>query len=106
MGAGGGVGGDELARFFRQMDEDGAGLGQDQAVIVEHGELVERADGRERLAEVLAGGVIDALDPIRQPHLLQRPLDAQVAGLAVDGGMDTAEGVEGDHGYRFSASPG
>jgi len=82
------------------MDEDGAGFGQDQAVVVEHGELVERADGRERLAEVLAGGVVDALHPIRQPHFLEGPLDAQVAGLAVDGGMDAAEGVEGDHSLR------
>jgi hypothetical protein len=41
--------------------------------------------------------VVDRVDAVRQPELLERPLHAQVARLADDLSMDPAEAVERDH---------
>src|SRR5690606_27660912 len=101
--AAGRAGGDQAAGFLGQMDEDGAGLRQGEVAVGQQGELVERAEGRELRPLGLAGGMVPAADRIGQPHLLQRPLDAQVAGLAMDGGMDAAEGVESEHGGTFAS---
>lgn len=80
------------------MDQDGGGFGQDQTVVLQHRNLVERADCRELRAIGVAGQIIPGADLIRQTHLLQRPLDAHVLGLADPAGEHVAEGVQGDHG--------
>lgn len=48
------------------------------AIVLDQRELLERADVDELVAAHLTAGVVDAVHAIREPELLERPLDAQV----------------------------
>ena len=91
------VGGNQLAALLGQVEHHGGRFGNGEAVVVDDWHLAEGADPPVGVAVELAAGVIERMDPIRQADLLERPLRAQVLGLADSAGEDVCEGVERDH---------
>ena len=89
--------GRQRAGLLGQVEQDGARLGDDDTAVIDHRYLVERADRRVRRTVELAAGVVERMDAVRQPELLERPLHAQVACLADDDRMDPAESIKCDH---------
>jgi hypothetical protein len=98
--------GNQRAGLLGQVEHHRRGLGHDEAVVVDDRCLAERADPAERIAVELAAGVIERVDAIRQPDLLERPLRPEVLRLAAPLGKDPSEAIERDHAVLPSESPG
>jgi hypothetical protein len=98
------VAGDQLAGLLGQVERDRRRLGDDEAVVVDDRRLAKRADPAVGIAVELAVGVVERVDAIRQPGLLECPLRPEVLGLAMTLGEDASEAVEGDHGVLRCSS--
>ena len=88
---------DQLAGLLGQVEHHRGRLGHHEAVVVDDRHLVEGADPAVGVAVELAAGVVERVDSIRQPGLLERPLRPEVFRLAAPLGKDASEAIERDH---------
>src|SRR6185295_20047438 len=66
-------------------------------IVVDDRHLAKRADPAIGIAVELTAGLIQRVDSIRQPGLLERPLRPKVFRLTDSLGKDASEAIERDH---------
>jgi hypothetical protein len=77
---------DQLAGLLGQVEHHLDRLGHHEAVVVDDRRLVEGTAPAEGVAAELAARVVERVDPIRQPGLLERPLRPEISRLAAPSG--------------------
>src|SRR5262249_30990044 len=88
---------DQLAGLLGQVEHHRGRLGHHEAVVVDDRHLAKGADAPVGLAVKLTAGMVERVDSIRQPGLLERPLRPKVLRLADPLGEDTSEAIKRDH---------
>jgi hypothetical protein len=89
---------DEPVGLLGDVEQDGRRLGDDEAVVVDDRDLMERADSNVGLAVELAGCLVQRVEAVAEPHLFERPLHAEILRLSVASFEDVTDAVECDHG--------
>ena len=85
---------DQLARLLGEIEQDRAGFGNDEAVIVDGRRQTEAVDPPEIRAIEFAAGVIESVDAIGQSGFLERPLRPEVACFADHRPENASEAIE------------